>query len=186
MRFNRNLVRLPAYWTDLTLRKYFASGFCIMVLRSIVPELGLVCQPQLAGDKNTGVNYQRCLGKRLGFRGWSGLHWVMAAIVDWSSCLFQIESIGNCSSLSLSYGLGPSMSSGSGAGTMLLQPQTLSIMMQLKDKIGEWMTRTMMSNSACMFDHWETLTLGCLNSAHSDNANPDPVNPKPRKSKVQS
>ena len=53
--------------------------------------------------------------------------------------MFQIESVGNCSSLSLSYGLGPSMSDGSGAlpGNRVLQVQTLAVMMKLKDKIGK-------------------------------------------------
>jgi hypothetical protein len=38
-------------------------------------------------DKKTGVNYQRCLsGKETWIiRGWLGLHWVMAAIVDCSA-----------------------------------------------------------------------------------------------------
>jgi hypothetical protein len=77
----------------------------------------------------TGVNYQRCLsGKEIWIiRGWLGLHWVMAAIVDCSACLFQIESIENISQ----------WSSGSGAGNMLLRWQTLSDVIKLKDKIGE-------------------------------------------------
>lgn len=73
----------------------------------------------------------------------------------------QIESVGNCSSLSLSYGLGPSMSDSSGAlpGNMLLQTQTLSVMMKLKDKIGEACFKKSvtdihdLSRSVCDGDH---------------------------------
>jgi hypothetical protein len=74
---------------------------------------------------------------------WLRLHWVMAAIVDCSACLFQIENIENHSSLSCPAAAGPlgqlsQWSIGSGTGTTLLRLQTLSDSIRLKEKIGEW------------------------------------------------